>query len=547
MTVTEPAYSARILGSPDVPVSMRSDAGSITLDVADAPHVTASITLAMPDATLLDDLDPRDGRRMVIEAGGRSFDLGIRRVRPDRASGTVGVELASDEALLDDLAQLVDDDGPRAHEASVRGVVDYVLGKLGAHLEAGGPDADVTAFWSVVNLLQNPSGEVDAGHWMSVGNAAGIVSTPMSAPAAPAGTRAIGFTAAAAGDALLASASTLTEFSVTPGRWYVFSYMIASQVSRSVAAVLQWRRSNGVEVVSAVQGATISSVSSEFRRVTVIGRAPAGVTHVLPYVRTTGNAAGNAHYVDAAMFYEGERLIGYFDGSTAPSGYTVAWQDAAHKSASTRTPVTERPPDALRWPAGVSALQFLRPLLLSAGIRLVCDELRRWTLRDNTYRAAGAQTFRDGVNIITADEEISREDERWFDGMVVRYRWTDRDGIEQERTDSYALPGASKIILRDVSAPYPGPGRAEYAVTRAQGTGSTVTGTKQATWTENTEQEFSAVLTSTPIQLGTAEKVVFDIAANTVTTTSRTTDTPAGAINLLQGAINALPGSINTL
>jgi hypothetical protein len=197
----------------------------------------------------------------------------------------------------------------------------------------------------------------------------------------------------------------------------------------------------------------------------------------------------------------------------------------------------------------MSALEFVAPLVQVHGLRLVCDEQRAWSLRDVNFRAEGSMTFRDGVNLVAADEDLSRDSEEWFQGAVFRYTWTDRDGIQQTRDDTYVLPGIAqpRVVLREIKAPYPGPGRAQYAVRRAQGRGRTVTATKVASWAEATEQAFSAILEGTPIQIGISERVVFDLASNQVTVTSRTVDTPTGAIDLLPGTINALAGTINTL
>ncbi len=104
------------------------------------------------------------------------------------------------------------------------------------------------------------------------------------------------------------------------------------------------------------------------------------------------------------MWHEGREVVPYFDGATAAgSGYTYEWQDAAHASASSRLPVTERAPELFEWRAGVSAIDFLAPLVQANGFRLVCDEQRRWTLRGVNYIAPGsAVALRYGVNIIDA-------------------------------------------------------------------------------------------------------------------------------------------------
>jgi hypothetical protein len=548
VTVSQPTYAAVVPGPPDLDIDPRENAGRIVLDSGRWPHVTSDLVVTAAPG-LLDDIDPRDNRRLQFTVNNRTFDLGIRDAVPDRRAGTIKLALASDEALLNDYAQLLDDKGPRAHQASLRDVVDYTLDKIGAQLEPGDTDADVTAYWPVTNLLANPSAEVNVANWVMGTGATSLVRVVMAAPGAPSGVAAVGFnTAAGIANIVPAPNTNANNFTIRPGHWYVFSFYICSNVSRTSQAAIQWWSNNGSTLSSQVFGTPVTTTSTEFRRVSIIAQAPAGASHAYPYVHTLGNATGNAHYVDCAMFYEGDELIPYFDGATPDTDtYEYVWANTAHGSTSTRVPTLERPPEALTWPAGRSALAFLHPLVQASGLRLVCNERREWTLREADYREPGAQAFREGVNIHDVDEKISRDDEDWFDGAVFRYRWTDEAGVEQTRIDAYALPGASKIIERELDAVYVGPGRARYAVERAQGRGRVVTATKQADWTEAAEQAFSAHLDGVPVQVGIASRVEFDIAANTVTTTSRTTDTPAGAILLLTGTINGLTGTINDL
>src|SRR5690606_18405049 len=141
-----------------------------------------------------------------------------------------------------------------------------------------------------------------------------------------------------------------------------------------------------------------------------------------------------------------------------------------NSSTSTRTPIIERPLESLTWRAGVGGISFLSPLVQAAGFRLVCDESRRWTLRDDGYRAPGALTLRHGVNIVKIDEETTRDEDAWCDAAVYFHTWADNDGIEQPRIDAWSLPPTpTKVIRRETDAPFPGPGRAQYAVRRAQG------------------------------------------------------------------------------
>ena len=55
------------------------------------------------------------------------------------------------------------------------------------------------------------------------------------------------------------------------------------------------------------------------------------------------------------------------------------------------------------------------------------------------------------------------------------------------------------------------------------------------------------VLDGAPTQIGVARAVEFDFTSGEMTITTRTTDTPAGAVNLLTGTINALTGTVNNL
>src|SRR5690606_21162039 len=164
---------------------------------------------------------------------------------------------------------------------------------------------------------------------------------------------------------------------------------------------------------------------------TVRAVAPVGAAKAATFFRVNGStAAGQIGYIDDAMFYEGTREIPFFyGGSPDDDDYEYDWTKDPNASHSVRTPRVERDPESLVWRAGVSAMEFLQPILKTVGYRLVCDERRRWTLRSEEYRAEGAQTWRYGVNITAADESLSRDDETWFDAAVYIYTWTDRDGI----------------------------------------------------------------------------------------------------------------------
>jgi hypothetical protein len=186
--------------------------------------------------------------------------------------------------------------------------------------------------------------------------------------------------------------------------------------------------------------------------------------------------------------------------------------------------------DAFTWRAGQSALDFLRPLCQVAGYRLVCNEAREWTLRDENYFADGSTTVQYAVNMHDADETISRDSGEWFDAAVTRYRWTDSAGLEQIRVDAFATATPyTRLRLFERDTPYPGPGFSEYAVRRAAQRGREVNVTAAADWLANTEQSLTIALADAPAQTGLIESLTYELDTHQMTVSSRTTDTPDAA------------------
>lgn len=191
--------------------------------------------------------------------------------------------------------------------------------------------------------------------------------------------------------------------------------------------------------------------------------------------------------------------------------------------------------DALVWRAGTSALDFLHPLVQAVGMRLVCDERRVWTLRTETYAGHGAViSIAYGIDMVDGGDTIDRDNALWFDAQVTRYRWTDAAGAQQEAVDSYALQTPyTRVNLVAINAPYPGPGRSAYAVRRAQQRGREVTATKVSDWTVAAEQPVIVYLPDTPVQVGSVQRVRFDLDRDEMTIDARTVDTPDTAWILL--------------
>lgn len=535
------------------------DAGQITLDTSRAPYVAATVDLGAVSQETLALLDPRTtpAPRVTITAAvtgsstsSRTFDLHVRKRTVDVETSTCTLELASDEGLLSDYAPLADDSAPFPLASSLRSVVDYVLAEaVGSAALAPGIDANATPYWRATNYAKNPAARSSAvGYAAGTGTASIGRHTDITWNGLPT----IRFSASGSGEAYL---NTPTQASARPGQVWTYSYhLLSAGTQRPARTLIRFKDASGQLVAQYVSPAV--TPSGDWIRVSGTAVAPPGTTTVEAFATTVSNATSQAHYTSGHMLTEGSalpaaaRLLPWFDGATSLAGYTTQWDYALDTSASTstRTPAVERTPDALIWRAGQTALEFLHPLLQANGLRLVCDETRTWTLRGEDYSIPGAVVLRQGINIVEADDATNRNAGFWFDARVTRYRWTDSAGVQQERIDSFALtPTYSRLSSIEVAAAYPGPGRSEYAVRRAQGVGRELNVETAADWRATPEQTVQVALDHAPSLIGSIVSVTFDVRTGRMTTTTRARDIPLGAIDLLVGTIDALTGTINSL
>lgn len=564
MTVSTHTYTAVLTGSPDRVLSVKG--GRLVLDAGQAPHVQGQLRVSVPIATTLALLDPRLSARIRVTATSdlagsvsRTFNLGLRSRAVLHRNGEVTLPLAGDEALLEDYAPLADDTGAFASQASLRAVCNYVLGKVlpGTTLAASpATDVDITTYSDSTNLFTDPAYTGSAG-----GGYSGTGATLSADTTFPGGGRRGAYLNAPTGiDSYLsiANAPGAMSFGMQAGRTYTLaaSGSVRSAVGGSVSPrarrlVVFYRSGTGpyTEVASDPVPTTVMS-GTNGTRVAVRFTLPVGTTEV--FIRAyLGHTAGSITWGLFRLSEASDDVTdtAYYDGATAATaGYTYTWTGTANASTTARKALISRPPAGLLWKAGQNALQFIMPIVQAAGLRLVCDEQRTWTLRDENYSAPDALAIRHGVNLIDATDTIDRAAGLWFDAQVTRYTWTDAAGMQQVRTDAYALNTPyTRLNTVDIPSAYPGPGRSQYAVRRAQGRGREVSAVAVADWRARAEQPITIVLEGAPTQIGQTTSVTFDLDRDEMTVTTRTTDTPAGAIDLLVGTIDSLTGTIDSL
>ncbi|MCM3779860.1 hypothetical protein [Microbacterium hydrocarbonoxydans] len=565
MTDSSHVYTVALKGSPNVQLSKRT--GSVSLDARRRPHVQGTVVIAVPSLTVLAALDPRTSPppRILIDVLAtfpwgvqhRVFDLTLRDRSVDLAEATVTLTLASDEALLSDYAPLADDTAPLNYQSSLRLLVGYVLGKVipGTVLSPGGIDVTVPALANSSNLIRNPRAGTNTTDWAWTQTSGGLTPTrrttggPAYSPT---------YVAYVSNAGVFTNNAEIyigeSAVSLSGGKHHVLSVDLSGATGRQIILDAVCFDASG-NILGFIPPVTTTMTAGTWKRaVTAPFAAYANTAKIR--VRVRANQLGGSEEVDVTAWRLSEAtgdLVAdglYFDGSTTDTTqYDYEWANTAHASVSTRrVKINAATPDALIWKAGQDALTFLAPLVQAAGRRLVCDEQRVWTLRDENYDAGGALEIRHAVNMAAGSEKTSRDDDDWFDAAAVEYEWKDQSGTTQQLVETASLtPSYTRLRRFQLATPYPGPGRAAYVVRRAQGRGREVTVSTVADWSAKAEQGITVVLEGSPTQIGQTNVVQFDLDSDQMTITSRTIDTPTGAIDLLAGTIDSLVGTIDAL
>lgn len=507
-------------------IEVVASAGDVTLNAASVPYATARVELPMIDDYLIEAIDPRESQRVTLTGAddyagtSRTFDLGLRSREVDHKARVIRLDLASDEAMLMDYAPLSNDTGARAHEASLRAVCNYVLGKIGASLEAGTDNADVTAYWPLDNLSRDPRGTSTANFVAAVSGGAGTLaaSTGLSALPGTNVTTAISLNVTTGTAGVVAIAHTV---SVSPSRMYTFSAIGRFNLPSSAAGTrdlrlgVQWLDRDNNPLGSAL-GPIVSvndpgAATTPWNRVRATALAPSAAVAARLTFRVDGGIGTGGQVVASAWHaVEGAELVTYFDGASSVAGYTCTWQDAANASPSTRTPTVTREPELFTWEAGVSAWEFLEPLTSSVGLRLFCDEHRDWRLINPAEYSLPGQVSIAGWNAAEGIDRIGRDDPNVYcTGVVVKYRWRDANGIDRFKNDTAGVPG--RVLVWEYERPYPGPGAAAAILARRSGQGRVQDVTALADWAASPAVEASISLPGTVDQVGQISAVTWTL------------------------------------
>lgn len=504
----------------------RSD---VTLDEAWSPYAQATLTVVMLPEQYLEFVDPRNSPRITITAYAmtdtgtptRNLDLSLRRRTVNHKDAEITIKASSDEGLLMDAARVAttSDTSYLAHQANLRNLVNAVLDNtLDATLEAdAGATADLTIFSDSTNLVRNPSAETDATTWGAVqctltrlaSAATGVVGSNCFRLQTPTTDN---------------NCYIYTDVQVTPGETYVFSgnWMLSGATSGSAHALARRLAvSTTAGSVFAQSNAAVSSGDRVSGEVTV----PAGVTTLRLRAYHGYTTSGDIRW-DAIKFAVKDGSTSdatYFDGATADTAsYTYDWTSTTHLSTSTRTDLTGKglTDDSFTWAPGVSAWDFVHPLVEAAGLRLFCDEYRVWHLVDpSTWTADGTLTLAAADNITDALDTIDRDGDDWYDSVVIKYSWLNKYGVPKVRYDA-AGPGG-KVLLLEYDRAYPGAGAAAAILARSMAKGRMLDISAISDYLASPAMAFEATLPSTPEQTGVVSKVTWSHPADEMTVKTR--------------------------
>lgn len=516
---TRSDITAKVLGiavgaSPDLILDIID--GSVSLDDGHSPYGEALLTVALPAEEYLELLDPRDNLRVELTATQswdaptrtpqtRTFNFLLHERSIDNEAGTVALVLESDEAKLIDY-HLLGSAPERIYGLSVKDAVEYALTKVGATLEAGAADADVASNVlppAVTNLAPSPIANLTR-NWTPHSSTTGslVTSAYGSSPAFRA-------TRTTSSGAYASYLSQDTNPTLVDGESYTVRVMARSSVTKAGCII----RSHTGTSTTALDTATFDMVAGVWVEAVLTFTAQ---TARFPYsfsIYRAGDASGTTlDLAELSVMKTSDATTPYFDGDTNDTDFIAyTWAGTTNNSASTRTYVPNS--DAMVWEPGDAAWDYVQPLLQATGLRLFCDESRKWRLVDSaSYAISGSIAVSEGVNATRGTDLISLQATRadgspvWYSGVQMVYRWTDSDGIQQTNYEDYAgTPGNAWVV--EVGRPYPGPGAAAALLARAQGRGRTQELEALTDLTATPGMTLVSELPGTPTQVGSLASV----------------------------------------
>jgi len=194
------------------------------------------------------------------------------------------------------------------------------------------------------------------------------------------------------------------------------------------------------------------------------------------------------------------------------------------------------------WLPGVSAWDYLRPLVDAVGLRLWCDDRRNFYLADPIDGTSGGLSI--SAKYATQATDVIDMERDWYDAVVITYSWRDAAGNDQTAYDTASAAGYSKVLALTYDRPYPGRGAAAAMLSRTLGRGRQQALEAVSDYSAAPGMAITVTLPNTPIQTGLLSAVSWQVPGDEMRLTPRDLiDTPVKAWAYAQAGVawNEIP------
>lgn len=541
-------------------LDVAEDQVTLTFDEGNSPWMTATAVVVRPTDATLALLEPVAKSTVVVTftVAGMPLALTFQVIEwgfsPEE--DRVALALASSEYTLLTYAPPADVNYNVTDQGSLRGLCQKVLtkalGRTTSVTVASGADVAIPTTRDVTNYVPGGNFETATGLWTATGATVSLVTGWKQF-----GSYSLKITPNSSSTQSWASVIV----PVSAGGTYTLSAYVRVQAvqtgtpqgaARTFQAVATFQ--DGTAVSNQIIGRSDQAPNTGFTttRVSTTFTVPQNATSVaVRLVNGASNFADNSIYVDGVLLVEGDgkdtngAVMDYFDGDVTDTNlYRYDWTGDAGLSTSTRTALGADE-DSLRWAAGTTADEFLRPVVEAAGFRLFQDEKGQWLLANAEYAVTGDVAMRYGSNMYEASESTSvqAEDVDGFplnaDSVIVKYAWTDLLGRERTAIDVAAPSGSTRpYVLEKDDTPFPGKGQAAYLLKRLQARTRLIETTGRPDWSARPGMGATVVLPNRPLATGYVEALTFDYAARTMAlSTKGLVTTPSSAWSQLAAGV----------
>ena len=176
---------------------------------------------------------------------------------------------------------------------------------------------------------------------------------------------------------------------------------------------------------------------------------------------------------------------------------------------------------AALWAPGQQAWDYLSSMVQASNLRLYCDERRNWHLVDSTFTQPGLAELWSVGTIKSADDDIDRNNNEWFDAVVVKYSWVNDLGANVIAYDTAAIDGFTKVQTFTINSNYPGAGAAQAILDRAISRGRQLNVTTVSNYMVEPSMACDIYILGTPTENVYIKAVSWNYPSDEMTVTTR--------------------------